>query len=176
MLGPDWRNVLGIAAVLVATGPVWADEDDAREMQRATAAAKVMLAQAIEIAEREVSGGKAVEVKLEWKRNGPRIEVELVAGNMWKEVEIDAVTGRVLKVIDEPADERDEQEELKRDKENVQAATVGFTDAIATAEKDAGGKAVDVELTTTAGKPTYKIKLLVDNKFVTQRVPATQAK
>ncbi len=166
------NRAVGIAVLVAVTGAAWADEDDVREMQRATTAAKVSLVQAIEIAEREVTGGKAVEVELDWKRGGPRIEVELVVGDNWKEVAIDAVSGRVLKVLDERADDPDDREELKRDKENLQAATVGFADAIARTEKEAGGKAVDVELTSSQGKPAYKVKLLVDNKLATVRVPA----
>ncbi len=169
-----WSCVLGIAVLLSAGGSLRADQDDVRKMQRACAAARISLTQAIEIAEREVAGGRAVDVELEWKRNGPRIEVELVVADAWKEVHIDAVTGKVLKVQDEPADDREDQEELKRDKENLQAATIGFGEAIAQAEKEAGGKVVEVELTSSAGQPAYKLKLLVNDKLVTRRVRAVK--
>lgn len=64
-------------AALSVAAPAFAaddDRDDVREMQRATATAKISLAQAIEVAQREVPDCKAIEAELKWRRGGPRIE------------------------------------------------------------------------------------------------------
>ncbi len=161
-------------AFWLANAPALADEDDVREMQRATATAKVSLAQAIEIAQREVPGGKAVEAELKWRRGGPRIEVEILTGEMWKDIVIDAVSGKVISAVDDPPDTAEDRDDLRRDKENSAAATVTPAEALATAEKEtSGGKPVEIELTTSGGKPVYKVELLAGDKLVKRHIPAT---
>ncbi len=171
-----WRVVLSVVTMLAIVPAVTGkDDDDVRKMQRATARAKISLSEAIEIAQREVPGGKPIEVELEWRRGGPRIEVELLAGNLWKDVVIDAVSGKVLAVVDDVVDDADDQEELKRDQANWAAATRTFAEALAMAEKETeGGKAVEIELTAAAGKPIFKVELLVGDKLIKRHIPATR--
>jgi uncharacterized membrane protein YkoI len=165
---------ISLAAVSVAAADD--NNEDVREMQRATARAKISLAQAIEIAQREVPGGKPLEVELEWKRGGPRIEVELVAGELWKDVLIDAISGKVVTVLDETPDDADDREELRRDQDRVAAATRTFADALEAAQKETeGSKPVEIELTTTGGKPNFEVKLLLGDRLVKRQVAATNA-
>ncbi len=165
-------------AALSVAAPAFAaddDRDDVREMQRATATAKISLAQAIEVAQREVPDCKAIEAELKWRRGGPRIEVEVLAGEIWKDVIIDAISGKVLTVIDETPDDADDREELRRDRENSAAATRTFAEALAVAEKEAnGGKPVEIELMAVGGKPVYKVELLVGDKLVKRHVSAVK--
>jgi len=77
-----------------------ADADKAQTIA-AAARAKVTLAQAIEIALKEVPNGRAYEAELEDEDGKLVYEVAIVAGDRCKEVTVNAMTGKVLGVEDE---------------------------------------------------------------------------
>lgn len=165
-------------AMLVTAVPGRADDDDrddVEELKKALAVSKVTLTEAIRIAEREVAGGQALEVDIEWKRGVPRIEVELVAGDVWKDVYIHGVTGRVIRTEEDRPNEADDQAELRRDKEALAAAKRSFTEAMDEAvKKEPGGRVVKIELRSRNGRPEYKVKLLSGERLVTIRIDAGQ--
>jgi uncharacterized membrane protein YkoI len=81
------------------------DEEDTEELaetQRSLDAAKITFAAAIEAAEREVKGGKAIGTELEEEDGRPSYTVTLLQGDKVMEAEIDAVSGKVTKTAEEP--------------------------------------------------------------------------
>ncbi len=83
------------------------DPEEAGEFQKALAAAKIDLAKAIAIAEKEV-GGFVFEAEIEMEDDeGCVIEVGTVADGVVKEVEIDAATGKVIEIEVEDDDDDD---------------------------------------------------------------------
>lgn len=168
------RLALSIAAIFVSTA-AFADDDDVRELQRAAAASKITLTQAIETAEREVAGGKTLEIELKWTRGGPRYEVELLVGETWKEVRIDAVSGKVLSITEDIPDDADDRAELRRDQESLAAATRTFAEVIAMVEKESpDSRITEIELTTSGGKTVYKVERLHGSKINKQRIAAAK--
>jgi uncharacterized membrane protein YkoI len=81
------------------------EAEEAAEAAKLLPLTKITLAQAIEIAIKEVKGGKAFAAALEDEDGQPRYEVKLMAGDKCSEVEVDGITGKVLEVEakDQPA-------------------------------------------------------------------------
>jgi len=84
------------------------DDDDDVDVEehgqtlKALSAAKITLAQAIEIALREGEGGTVIGAEAEVEHEGLEYEVELLTGGVFKEIDLDA-TGKVKDVEDEKA-------------------------------------------------------------------------
>jgi uncharacterized membrane protein YkoI len=73
----------------------------------------IKLAKAIETAESETHGGKAVEAKLEQEHGKVAFEVEILKDGAFRRVVIDARTGQILK--SDLADHGDDEEDGEHD-------------------------------------------------------------
>jgi uncharacterized membrane protein YkoI len=83
-------------------------DEEAKELAEAVKAldaAKITMIQAVEIAMKEVKGGKPYEAELEMEEGKPQYEVKVMADDKRLEVKIDAVSGKVLKVEKEEGEE-----------------------------------------------------------------------
>ena len=132
--------------------------------------------QALEAAQKEVPGGKLLEVDLEMGAAEPTYSLSLLADKQKKEVLIDAVGGKVLKVETEEAEEGEESEAADAAKA-VAGAKVGLLQAIEAAVKEVkGGQVYFAELTLQDGKPRYDVSLLAGKKCFEAIVDAADGK
>jgi uncharacterized membrane protein YkoI len=77
------------------------EAEERGHVQGALEKAKITLQHAVEIAQKEIPGGKPYAAELELKDDKAVYEVKLLVGGKEKEVKIDAVEGKVLGVEDE---------------------------------------------------------------------------
>ncbi|RXF69606.1 PepSY domain-containing protein [Hansschlegelia zhihuaiae] len=150
-----YLSVAGVAlaaAIGLAVSPARADD---AEMAKS---AKISIVQAIEAAEAK-GGGKATEADFE-DDNGGRWEIKVIAdgGNKLTEYYIDPNSGEVKG-----------QEEQTFEKyftmlkpEDFSKAQVQLKDAIAAAEKAAGGKAYGAEVERSGDAVAYEIDVITD--------------
>lgn len=85
-----------LVAGFMSAGARADDNADRERMRSVTLDAKVSLAQAVEIAAREVRNGRPYKAVLEMEDGAPRYVVSVVERNTWV-VEIDAASGRVIR-------------------------------------------------------------------------------
>ena len=94
-----WHKVSIVAGLGFLAASTMATGEEGSELSRAQALvteAKITMTQAVEIAGKEVQGGKPLRVELQMEDGQPQCEVTMIAGEQRVEVEIDAVSGRVL--------------------------------------------------------------------------------
>jgi uncharacterized membrane protein YkoI len=146
------------------------------QLKKVLAAAKVTPAQAIEAAQKEVAGGKAVEVDLEVEKDAAFYEVVLLVGETVMEVKVDTVTGKVLATKEEQP-EADEADELAAAKKALAAAKLTFAQALATASREVkDAKAFKAELEMKGDQPTYAVRLLQGEKVMQATVDGATGK
>lgn len=160
---------------LIALAPAaWAG--GVEDLKKALAAAKVTPAQAVETAQKEVAGGKAIEVDLEVEKDSAFYEVVVLSGDAVKEVKVDTVSGKVLGVKDEKP-EADEADELAAAKKALAAAKLTFAQALENAAKEVkDGKAFKAELGMKADQAVYQVVLLQGDKLMQATVDAAGGK
>jgi len=167
------RLSLGLALIALAPA-AWAG--GVEDLKKALAAAKVTPAQAVETAQKEVAGGKAIEVDLEVEKDSAFYEIVVLSGDAVREVKVDAVSGKILGVKDEkPA--ADEAEELAAAKKALAAAKLTFAQALENAGKEVkGGQAFKAELGMKGDQPVYQVVLLQGDKVMQASVDAVGGK
>ena len=89
---------LAAGLILVAAAALASAEEHrgADAIKKAAAGAKISLAQAIETAQKEVTGGKVIEAGLETEKDATFYEVVVLSGDAVKEVKVDAASGKVF--------------------------------------------------------------------------------
>lgn len=145
-------RILGVLAIatLACSRPATQPPDEAlRE-------ADVGLAQAIAAARDHVPNGAVFDADFEVGRRGPVYEVELLDGEEVYEVYVDSEDGRVIAHEIQVGD--DELAEARAAFAYLQAAEVSFAEAIAAAERELEGIAVEAEIT----KQGYVVAVLTD--------------
>lgn len=75
------------------------EEDDARELERMLASAKMTLPEAVVAAQREVKDGRAFDAEVS-TNGGVRFEIKIMAGPRWVEVMLEGSTGKVIEMRD----------------------------------------------------------------------------
>ena len=164
--GTALKVLVGFTVAAMATLVEAQEHKGQQDIKKAVGAAKVTLAQAIDLAQKEVAGGKVIEAGLEAEKDATIYEVLVLSGEAVKEVEVDAASGKVLGVKDEKPDP-DEENELAEAKPAIAAAKVTFAQALETAAKEVkDGKAFKIELEMKDGKPTYDVALLQGDKVM----------
>jgi uncharacterized membrane protein YkoI len=135
------------------------------------------LAEAIRIAEQE-SGGRARKAELEQDRGVDVYEIKTVSKDKSATVFVDLSSGKVVRVegagflsgVFEREDNREDQAELAR----LEALSTTLVDAIAAAERETGGRAIDASLRSQYGQTLFRVRVVKD--LVPQQVmvdPAT---
>ena len=167
-----------LSALLGTSLAVAGESNDPANAKKALDAAKISCHDAIATAQKEVNGGKPVEVELDWDNNAAHYEVELLSGDAEKEVWVCAVTGKVLKVESEvKPDGKEEKREVAQARKALDGSKQSFDQAKAAAAKGApDAKIVGMELTMVADRPTYKICALQGEKIVKMHVDGIDGK
>ena len=157
------RTILAGLALLVAAPAQAADH-------RAFERAKLPRPQAAEAAERAIgAGARAVEVEFEGRGDRPgRFEVKVAAAEALFEVKINAETGEVM----EREEKRLERLLRRMTHRELMVAQTTLAQAVAAAEREAGGRAIGAELERDDGRVLWDIELIRDGRSQAVKVNA----
>ena len=96
-----WRmagTLIGLGLLTTSVSAAGEEGSELARVQGLVGKARITMAQAVEIATKEVQGGQPFRAELEMEDGQAQYEVVLLAGTACVEVEIDATSGKVLKV------------------------------------------------------------------------------
>lgn len=166
------------AAIAVgAAGTAFASSGENENDREIAAAlgAKTSITEAIAAAEQQ-SGGRAMEVDVE-KENGAFLyEVKTVSNDKITEILIDPASGKVLRTDDEGLIarilDREDQDELAK----LTASSTTLAAAIATAEQQTGGTAVEASFDGEDGATLFEVEVAKDNAVHKVRVDSATGK
>lgn len=116
------------------------------------------LADAISAAEKH-AGGKALDATFEDKGGNPAYHIKTYQHSAVWEGSVDANSGAVIgqgKTTPEAQLDQEDRAELSA----LQSAKVTLSQAVAMAEKHAGGKAIDAGLEERGGKVAYEVEVV----------------
>lgn len=148
----------GTGATLAASG----EQESAKEIS-AVMNAKVSPSQAIETAEQQTKG-HAVALEVVHEKGAMRYEVKAVSNDKLVRVWVDPTTGKVMETKDiAPIDELTKAH--RTDFRELASAKTTLVGAIATAEKNTGGKAIEADYRMHGGKLTYELDVDKDGKI-----------
>jgi hypothetical protein len=168
-----WRMASVVIGVGFLAAPAMAADEDGAEFARVQALvtkARITMAQAVEIAAKEVKDGKPLRAELQMEDDQPQYEVTMIVGEQRAEVEIDALSGKVLGV---------EREEIQKtashrwtfDKEPVGVSPSGWivkenrptkelAQWVIEADPDATSKPNVLNVKTANANATYNLALI----------------
>jgi uncharacterized membrane protein YkoI len=135
------------------------------------ASAKVLLPQAVQIAERQ-EPGKAIGAEFDIERGKPIWEVQVLANAGLKEYKIDAASGAVVKVDDEHIRGRLISFLTGTNLKNIESARTPLAEAVSTAEKKVQGTAVKVAVEHERGAVQYTVFVRAPGKTEKVRIDA----
>jgi len=157
---------VALSSILALVGTGASAQTASEQPGRAGAAtARVSLSQAIGVAEQE-SGGRARKAEMEREAGVDAYEVKTVAKGKAATVIVDAVSGKVMRVeaggflagVFDAGDRRDEEAEFAR----LEASPMTLLQAIAAAERERGGRAVEAALKTQYGQTLFAVRIVED--------------
>ena len=125
--------------------------------------ATVSLTQAVQIAEKQ-EAGKTIGAEFDIEKNKAVWEIKVLGGSGVKEYKIDASSGAVVKVEDEHIRGKLTNFLTGMNLKDLEAAKTPLTQAVATAEKKANGKAVKVQVEHERGGIQYDIFVRTSEK------------
>lgn len=154
---------------LGATGSAFASSGEHEHGREAAAilAAKTSIAQAIAVAEQK-TGGRAMKVEAEHEKGAYLYAVKTVSAEKVTEVFVDPASGSVVRTDDEGWIARLLDQEDQREFAKLSSTTTTLATAIATAEQNTGGKAIEAGLDDEDGAMAYEIE--IDKDGTRQRV------
>ncbi len=147
-----------------ATGAVHAStgESESHREIATVLGAKTSLVQAIDAAERH-SGGRAMKIDVEKKNGAFLYEVKTVSKDRITEILVDPASGTVVGTDDEGLIarifDREDQDELAR----LGGSPTTLAAAIATAEQETGGTAIEAKADGDDDAMRYKVEVAKDN-------------
>jgi uncharacterized membrane protein YkoI len=153
--------VFGCAAL--ALGPVQAAErehhQESKEAISAFDKASLSLNDAVAAAEKQ-TGGKAIDAAFNAKGGKLSYEIKTFANDSITEVNVDAQSGAVSTGKVKPVASLDKED--KAEIAAFQQSQVSLQQAALAAERQAGGKAMDVGLESEKGQVSYEAQVLKD--------------
>lgn len=167
------------AAVIAlgAAGVAYADSGENGNSKEISAVleAKTSISQAIAAAESE-TGGRAMKVNVERKEGAYVYEVKTVTKDKVSEVTVDPASGKVTgtegeSLIAKVFDGEDQDEFAK-----LAASPVTLTTAVATAEHETGGKAIEARFENDDGKLRFEVETAKDKAVHKVRIDAASGK
>lgn len=151
------------AAFLFASGIASADNLSRSEYEALTGA-KLSLAQAIEVAEKQ-GNGKAIEAEFEAKKGGAEYEIMVLTQDKLIKYKLDANSGQVKKT----ENERLERYFTRLKLQDLQGAATPLVKVVATAEQHGGGRAVEAEIERKGKRVVYEVSVAKPD-YKTQKV------
>jgi len=163
-----------IHAVALCAGmafvPALAMADEADTLAKA----KLSITSAISAAE-TASGGKVMEIDLDEEKDAPVFEASVFTGGQLKHYKIDATSSTGVAVENKSLKAKVDFEG-KAEKEAIMQAKTSMQDAIATVEKDTGGKAYKAEVEVEDKRSEYVIEVVANGKEMKKFVDAGTGK
>jgi uncharacterized membrane protein YkoI len=135
--------------------------EDASEIQAALSA-EVTAGQAIAAAEKN-TGGRALEVGLEDENGGVLYEVKTITQDKVVEAFIDPATGQVIRTKEEGLVARMFDQEDKAELARLAQSPTDLAAAIAAAEQETGGKALEAAHEDENGHAIFEVEVVKDN-------------
>ncbi|GIL41822.1 PepSY domain-containing protein [Roseiterribacter gracilis] len=155
-----------IASLLIGSAAFAGTKEDFATVS----SAKHSLADAIGAAEK-AAGGKATDAKFETEHGVSKYEVTVVQNGKRDILNVDLTTGAAVK-----GSEKNASSSKQQDAQTITAAKTGLAAAIATAEQQSGGKALEASLEKENGNPVYEVKLANGDKTQKVNVDASTGK
>ena len=136
--------------------------------------AKTSLSQAIATAEQ--NGGRAMKIGAEEKKGAYLYEVKVLSKNKVTEMFIDSATGQVVKIRNEGLIEklfdREDRDELAK----LTTSPTTLAAAVATAEQQVGGKAIEAGVEDKDGNIVFKVDVAKDKTVQKVMIDAMNGK
>ncbi|MHB1217664.1 MAG: PepSY domain-containing protein [Alphaproteobacteria bacterium] len=160
----------GTSVAFAATG----EHENGQEIA-AVLGAKTSLSQAIATAEQQ-NGGRAMKIGVEEKKGAYLYEVKVLSKNKVTEMFIDSATGQVVKTRNEgliaKLFDREDRVELAK----LTTSPTTLAAAVATAEQQVGGKAVEAGVEDKDGNIVFKVQVAKDKTVQKVTVDAMNGK
>ncbi len=169
---------MALVIALGSTGAAFAMENEGENSQEVTAAlaAKTSLTQAIASAEQQ-TGGRAFSIGLE-ERDGThayKIKVITTDDNV-SEVSVDPASGKVLRTEAEGLISRVFDREDRAEAAKLKDAQTTLGGAIAAAEQQAGGKAIEAGYENENGRMQFQVSVAKDHNVSDVKVDSATGK
>lgn len=142
--------VAGACAFLVGLRPVSAEAANYEALNKA----KMSLSDAIEAVEKK-SGGKVIEAEFK-NDDGGTYEVKVLTAEKLQEYDLDANSGAVREIEDETI----EKYLTSLSPDLLSSAKASLVDAIATTEKELGGRAAEADVDRSGDTVDYEIEIV----------------
>jgi uncharacterized membrane protein YkoI len=159
----------GTSVAFAATG----EHENGQEIA-AVLGAKTSLSQAIATAEQ--NGGRAMKIGVEEKKGAYLYEVKVLSKNKVTEMFIDSATGQVVKTRNEGLIEklfdREDRDELAK----LTTSPTTLAAAVATAEQQVGGKAIEAGVEDKDGNIVFKVDVAKDKTVQKVMIDAMNGK
>ncbi len=175
------RNLRTVTAAVVAalaigvagTASAEPGEHENRADSAAVLLAKVPLEQAVAAAEQS-TGGRALSIEMQRGRNGELYKVKTAAGDNLATVYVSPSDGKVVRTEQRGPIARLLDHEDRNEIARIAAAPTTLGAAIATAQQQTGGKAVEAAVENENGTIGFEIEVAKDGAFTKVFVdPAT---
>lgn len=148
---------LGTAGAAFASS---GEKENSKEMS-AILSAKTSISQAIATAEMQV-GGQAMKVDVGHEKGTYLYEIKVVSKDKVSEVFVDPATGAITRTEDEGLIAKVFDKEDQAEFAKLTGSPVTLASAIATAEKEIGGKAIEAAFESEDGKALFEVEVAKD--------------
>jgi uncharacterized membrane protein YkoI len=159
-----------IGALICANALQAADQTDAQALENA----KMSMTQAIQMAERQ-GNGKAIDAQFSANKDGGQYAVEVLSsdGKKLTEYKLDSATGHIAAAGNEPF----EKAFMRLKADDVERAPTSLNSAIASAERETGGKVLKAETERSGDKVRYDMKVAkTDGSTATVKIDGSTGK
>lgn len=149
--------------ILTASGAAFAhsgEHENGGEVS-AVLAAKTSVSQAIATAEQQ-TGGRAMSIDVGHKKDAYVYRIKTVTKDKVAELTVDPASGKITQTEDEGLIDRVFDREDKSEFQALGASPTTLGAAVATAEKELGGKAIEARFENEDGKLRYEVEVAKD--------------
>lgn len=162
---------LGAASATYASS---GENENAKEVS-AVLSAKTSVSQAIAAAEQQ-TGGRAMKVDVGHEKGGYQYEIKIVSKDKVSEVFVDPASGKITRTDDEGLIAKVFDNEDQAEFAKLAASPVTLASAVATAEKEIGGKAIEAAFENEDGNMQFEVEVAKDKAVQKVMIDATSGK
>jgi uncharacterized membrane protein YkoI len=164
---------LAACIALGITGVAFADSEDNENAKEISAVldAKTSITQAITAAEKH-TGGRAVKADMEDDQDFQQYEIRIVSKDKVSEVLINTASGEVTRVDDQGMIARILDDEDQVDFAKLTGSPISLAAAIATAENEVGGRAIQARFESEDGQSQFEVHVAKDKALHRVKIDA----
>ena len=168
--------LMALVIALGSAGAAFAAEDDNAQEVTAALATKTTLTQAITSAEHQTAG-RALAIGLEDHDGAYAYKVTVITKDgKLSEVSVDPTSGKVLRTEAEGLIARVFDQDDRVDAAKLRDARTTLAGAIATAEQEAGGRAVEAGYENENGRVQFQVAVAKDHSVREVKIDSTTGK